>query len=138
MFIDYNLVLSDTQSLTVSGASTNYIDTLAAGDAIDNDLWFLVLIKTAVANVTSIAFDLRTDSQSSFGTETVLFSTGAVLLAALTANTYIAKIRVPIGAKRYLRGYATIVGGGSTTTGSWDMKFVKDPTRSVNGIGTSV
>lgn len=138
MFIDASLVLADSQSLTVSGASTNFIDTIAAGDAIEHDVWFLVLIKTAVANCTSISFDLRTDSQSTFGTETVLFSTGAILVAALTANTYVAKVRVPIGAKRYLRGFATVVGGGVTMTGSWDMKFVADPTRSVNGIGNAV
>lgn len=137
MFIDQNLVLADGQSLTVSGASTNYIDTLAAGDAYES-LWFIVLIKTAVANCTSVAFDLRTDSSNAFGTEVVLFSTGAVLVASLTANTFLAKVRVPIGAKRYLRGYATIVGGGATMTGSWDMKFVDDVSRTVNGIGTSL
>lgn len=137
MFIDNNLILADGQSLTVSGASTNYIDTLAAGDAY-MDIWFIVLIKTAVANCTSIAFDLRTDSSSSFGTDKVLFSTGAILVASLTANSYQAKVRIPQGAKRYLRGYATIVGGGATMTGSWDMKFVEDVSRTVNGIGVGV
>jgi hypothetical protein len=138
MFIDANLLLADSQSLTVSGASTNYIDTLAAGDGITDGAWFIVLIKTAVANVTSIAFDLRTDSDSAFGSEVVLYSTGAILLASLTANTFVAKVRIPIGAKRYLRGYATIVGGGATTTGSWDMKIVEDASRDVNGIGKKV
>lgn len=138
MFIDASLILADGQSLTVSGASTNYIDTLAAGDGITLGAWFQVLIKTAVANVTSISFDLRTDSDSAFGSEVVLYSTGAILLAKLTANTYVAKVRIPLGAKRYLRGYATIVGGGATTTGSWDMKIVEDPSRTINGIGTGV
>ncbi len=101
-------------------------------------MWFFVLIKTAVANCTSVAFDLRTDSSNAFGTEVVLFSTGAVLVASLTANKFIAKVRVPQGAKRYLRGYATVVGGGATMTGSWDMKFTMDISRTVNGIGLTV
>jgi hypothetical protein len=136
MFIDNNLVLADSQSLTVSGASSNYIDTLAAGDGITDGAWFFVLIKTAVTGGTSVEFDLQTDSDPAFGTAVVLFSTGAIVVASLTANTYIAKVRIPLGAKRYIRGYVTIV--GPISTGSWDMKIVEDPQRDVNGIGKNI
>lgn len=130
MFIDYNLILADGQASTVSAASTNYIDTLAAGDAITDGAWFIVIIKTAAVGGTSIAFDLRTDSSSAFGTETVLFSSGAIAVASLTANTTVVKTRIPLGAKRYLRGYATMVGNPASTT--YDMKIVKDVNRDVN------
>ncbi len=136
MFIDNNLLLADSQASTVSVASTNYIDTLAAGDGITDGAWFVVLIKTAASGGTSIAFDLRTDSASTFPTDTVLFSTGAIAVASLTANTFVAKVRIPIGAKRYLRGYATMVGNPASTT--YSMMIVEDIGRDVNGIGNSI
>lgn len=135
MFIDNNLVLADGQASTVSVASTNYIDTLAAGDAYEAS-WLVVRIVVAAVGGTSLAFDLRTDSASTFPTDTVLFSTGAIAVASLTANTIVARVRIPIGSKRYLRGYITAVGAPASTT--WDMKIVKDVDRMVNGIGSTV
>ena len=123
MYIDNSLVLSSAQSSTVSAASTNYIDTLAAGDAYDN-VWFVALITTVISGGTSIAFDLRTDSSSAFGSEVVLFSTGAIVVATLKAGYFAARVKCPLGKKRYLRGYATIV--GPINSGAWSMFLTPD------------
>ena len=126
MYIDRSLVLADAQAITTSGASTNYIDTLAAGNAYKAP-WFIVLIKTAVtaSGSATVTFDLRHDTDPAFGTETVLISSGAVAKATLVAGYFALKVQVPLGAKRYLRGYATIA-SGPLLTGAWDMKIVED------------
>ena len=133
MFIDALLVLADAQAITTTGASTNYIDTLAAGDGIEHGAWLLVLVKAAFTGTTSVKFDLRTDSAATFPTDTILISTGAIALASLTANTFIAKIRMPLGMKQFIRGYMTFIGTG--TLGTVDIKIVKDIDRLVPGVG---
>lgn len=126
MFIDRALLLSDAQSLTVSGASTNYIDALAPGAAYKAP-FFIVLIKTTLANCTSVDFQLRGDSASSFSTDTVIVASGAIVVATLVAGYFALKVRLPVDKRfRYIRGYAVIVGGGATMTGAWDMKIVED------------
>lgn len=127
MYIDKALILADSQSLTVSGASTNYIDTLAPGAAYDAP-FFVVLIKTSctAAGGATVAFDLRADSSNAFGTEVVMFTTGAVAIATLVAGYFAAKVRIPIDHRRqFLRGYVTIA-TGPLTAGAWDMKIVED------------
>jgi hypothetical protein len=131
MIIDKALRVAAAQALTESGASTDYIDTLAAGD--DNlGPYFVVRVDTAVtsgsANST-VAFSLQTSDTATFGTTTTLWATEAIAKATLTAG-YKRMVRIPPGVKRYIRGYATIgVTAGSAaalTAGKWDMFFTKD------------
>lgn len=127
MYIDKALILADSQSLTVSGASTNYIDTLAAGAAYDAP-FFVVLIKTTctAAGAATVTFDLRSDTTSSFATEVVVISTGAIAVATLVAGYFAIKVRIPVDHRRQmLRGYVTIA-TGPLTAGAWDMKIVQD------------
>lgn len=127
MFIDATLILSDAQAITVSGASTNYIDTLKAGPEAYVSAWALVIIKTAVtaAGSATVTFDIQHDSDSAFGTATTLVSSGAIAKATLVAG-YTFAVRLPRGTtKRYLRGYATIA-SGPLTAGAWDIKIVQD------------
>lgn len=127
MYIDKALVLADSQALTVSGASTNYIDVLAPGAAYVAP-FFIVLIKTAVtaAGAATVTFDLRGDSDPAFGTDTVVVSSGAIGKATLIAGYFAMKVRLPVDRRfRYYRGYATIA-TGPLLTGAWDMKIVED------------
>ena len=125
MIIDALLMMADAQGSTVSAASTDYIDTLKAGDSYDG-AWFVVRIDTAVtaSGGATVTFDLRTDASSGFGTDTVLVSTGAIPKATLVAG-YTFAVKIPKGAARYLRGYATIA-TGPLLTGKWDMFIAKD------------
>lgn len=131
MLVDKSLLMADEQSSTVSAASTSYIDTLQNsgnkyinfGDA-DKMPWFFVEITTAVTGGTSVAFSLQTDTSSGFATAlATLWSSGAIAVASLTAGYRLA-VRIPKGVKRYLRGYATIV--GPITTGAWSMGIAMD------------
>ena len=124
MFIDATLKVADAQAITVSGASTSYIDTLKAGPSAYVGSWMFVTITTAVTGGTSVAFDLRHDASSGFGTDTVLVSSGAIPVATLVAG-YTFAVRLPFqNIKRYMRGYATIV--GPISTGAWTIAIVKD------------
>ena len=136
MYKDANLWLSGDgaalQAITdSSAASTSYIDMLAAGDAIGPGAMVEFRVKKAFAGGTSIAFDLRTDTTSGFSTDTVLFSTGAIAEASLTANKVIARVVIPMNAKRYLRGYYTTV--GTHSTGTIEAVIILDGDKTLDG-----
>ena len=105
-------LMSDEQALTTTAASTSYIDQLAAGDAVGRELEAVVLVKTALTGGTSVNFQLQTDTDSAFGTAVTLAESGAVVAATLVAG-YKWRIRIPKGAKRYLRINYTISGSFS-------------------------
>lgn len=125
MFLDDLLKLADAQESTASVASTSYVDTIAKGDSYEG-AFFYVRIDTAVtaSGSATVDFALQTDDTSTFPSATTLVSTGAVAKATLiSGKSY--KIRIPAGAERYLRGYATVA-TGPLLTGKWDMYIVKD------------
>jgi hypothetical protein len=111
--LDSELILSGTvssgtwtgQRISASGAtaSTDYIDTLAAGDAIKGAVLKIVSTAIMAGTGTTLTCALTTDSDSAFGTETTLFSTGAIAKASTAANTVLAQVVIPVGVKRYLR-----------------------------------
>lgn len=123
MIIDSNLQVSDAQAITVTAASTSYIDQLAAGDAYDS-LWFVVRSKAAFTSGTSVTIALQCDDNTSFTTPKTLYTAAAILTAALTANTYQVKVKVPPGAERYLRAYYTV--SGTYDGGTIDAFFTPD------------
>lgn len=125
MYIDKSLVLSDAQAITTTGASTNYIDTLAAGQAYAEGAWFIALVKTAYVGNVTVQFELQTATDTAFTSPVTLLSSGAVAVATLVAGYFAVKARIPVTALRYLRGYATLV-GGSYSAGAVDMKIVED------------
>ena len=132
MFQDKNLILHNAVITDGGQASTSYIDTLAAGDAIAPNAMLSILITTAMAGMTSVMFELRTDSDSGFGTDTSLISTGAVLTASLTIyKAYL--LPIPLGVKRYLRGYITST-GGSYSAGAVKMQIVLDGNKTIDKI----
>jgi hypothetical protein len=127
MYLDDLLKLADAQESTATVASTSYIDTLAKGDSYEG-AWLYIRIDTAVdsaGGAGTVNFALETDSDSGFATNLkTLVSTGVIAEATLIKG-YEAKVRIPPGALRYLRGYVTIA-GEALTAGKWDMYIVKD------------
>jgi hypothetical protein len=125
---DAQLEYSVAQAVTASAASTNYIDLGTAGDAIEGGATCYLVIRVGTAATASgaatVTFDLRTDSDPAFGTETTLFSSGALAKTALTANTWIVRIALPIGMKQYSRVYYTVA-TGPLTAGTFDA-FITD------------
>ena len=127
MFIDATLKIADAQGITVSGASTSYIDTLRTNLSAKNDVTMVITIITAVtaSGGATVDFALQDDTSDAFGGAATVVSTGAVAKASLTAGAVL-KLKVPHKSiDRYMRAYITIA-TGPLLTGAWDIDFVVD------------
>jgi hypothetical protein len=126
MIMDKNLQMSDSQAVTVTAPSTDYIDQLAAGDA-EKELFLVVQVHEAVtaAGAADVNVSLETDDNPSFSSPTTLWESGAIGKATLVNNYEVAKVRIPKGAERYLRTKYT-VGTGPLTAGKFDAFLVMD------------
>lgn len=140
MLIDASLILDTNLTLTTSGSSTNYIDTIGAAggqaqiagvntiqggyDAYVSD-WFEAVITAAMtAGGTSLDVQLWTSQVVSSiwttgnggskpvqtGTVELLIDSGPVLAANLTAKAVLIKARIPVGCQRYISAYYNCVG----------------------------
>lgn len=114
------------QAITATAISTNVLDlrnaatpTLVDEALQGSDLWLIIQVVQAFNTLTSLTITLESDSTANLATSaTVHFSTGAILLAALTANTIVARTRLPSGNyERYL-GVRYTVTGTNPTQGS--------------------
>ncbi len=114
------------QAITATVISTNVLDLrnaatpAAVDEGIDGtDMWLVVQVVQAFNTLTSLTITLESDSTANLATAPVVhFSTGAILLAALTANTVVARLLLPSADyKRYL-GVRYTVGGANPTLGS--------------------
>ncbi len=126
MILDAYTLLADEMA-TDTGASTDYIDTLAAGDA-NVGSYFVCRVDAActAAGAATGTFELQTSAQSDFtGGATTLLSSGAIGKASLTADRIVYKARIPAGVLRYIRGYWTVA-SGPMTAGSIDMFICSD------------
>lgn len=117
MLLDKLLVFGDAQAVTTTAASTDIVDTLAAGDAIFPGASVQFLIDTAVTSsgAASVTFDLQTATDSGFSSPVTLVSSGAIAKASLTAGAVPLQAVIPLGCLRYLRAYYTCsatLGGG--------------------------
>ena len=131
-YIDYDLLLHNDVIVDGAQASASYIDTLAAGDALNPNAYLLVICTAAMTGMTSVTFQLTTDTVSTFASEVSLISTGAVGYATLTlGKAYL--IPIPVGMKRYLRGYITTT-GGAYTAGSVYMAIVLSGDKSLDKV----
>jgi hypothetical protein len=125
MIIDKNLRMSSAQAVTISAASTDYIDLGKAGDAYGNELYVVARVGTAFANATSMQISIQTDTDSGFATALeTLVSSPVILEAALTENTEVFKVRLPKGLKGYVRGYYTV--DGTHNAGTIDLFLTPD------------
>lgn len=120
---DAQLEYSVAQAVTVTAASTNVIDQGAAGDALGGygPLYLVVrsVAAATAAGAATVTVELQTDSDPAFGTAVTLFSTGALAKTVFTANTWVVRVALPIGMKRYSRLNYTIA-TGPLTAGTFD------------------
>lgn len=114
MYVDSNLLLSDAQALTASGASTDVLDLKVDADVGRGEPMGLVVVVDVAADGTTTdetyEFAIETDDNSSFSSATALISR-TIGYASLTAGS---KHIIPftLSNERYLRLYATL--GGTT------------------------
>jgi len=128
MIIDKELVFSENQSIAHAAGSfdsTVVVDAIADGGVYDN-VWLFLKISTAVVGSgASVEFALHTSNDGFGSDDDVLFTTGAIGVADLTADTVIARVRVPLGLKQDIKMIYT-VSGATTTAGSVYAAFVPD------------
>ena len=128
MIIDNFLKMADAitvGSSTAAVITTDYIDTVAAGDDyagcfIVNHAETAILSGTADATVNFSLQHADTTAATAF---TTLVSSGEIDDALVVAG-YMSKLRIPTGAKRYLRGAITT--SEVTTSGTVSVFIAKD------------
>ena len=104
-------------AFTATGQIGDVID-LGLGDfgkSQDQALWIYVKVTEAYNNLTSIAFKFQTDDNAAMSSPTDLPIQSTVLLAGLTLNAELMKVKVPLGCERYIRLYGTVSGTAPTT-----------------------
>lgn len=111
MLIDNTLLLSDKQEVKASCASENIIDQLAAGDAHTHAV-FVMHADEDFAGVTELKISLQTADEENFAAPAELFA-AAFAGNELKAGKTLLKAVLPLGARRYLRGYYTVSGAGT-------------------------
>jgi len=117
MIIDKETEMASEQAVTASAAGSTVIDQVQPGDAIDQELYFVVLCIVAAASAggaATVQFALQTATDAAFTTPVTLYESGAIAQADLVAGAKPVTVRVPRGAKRYLRAYFTVSGGPLT------------------------
>jgi hypothetical protein len=123
MIIDALAKLSAEQDVTASAASTNYIDTVAAGDAYVAPFAFFK-VDTDVTSGTTVNFVIQTSDTSTFASTTTLYDSGALAVADLVVGKFVAG-RIAQNAQRYIRAYYTVV-DGPLTAGAFTAALVKE------------
>lgn len=125
MILDALTKMSAAQAITTSGASTSYIDTIAAGEAYNGSFVYFKVDTTVTSATTdaSVTVIIQTSATSTFDSTTTLFQSDAIPEATLVAG-YEVKGRLASGAKRYIRAYYTST--KTLTAGAVTTALVKD------------
>ena len=119
MWIDANLLISDAQTFTDSAVSESSIDLGAARKIGAGKQMYVVIVMDALATgMTSINFQVVTDTAATLATPTVQIETGAIGYASLTAGR--TPIVIPIGSaigteEQYLGVYYAFSDNGTAT-----------------------
>lgn len=116
MIIDRLNEMSNAQAVTVSAASTNIIDLLAAG-GLENPYYLHIQIPVGVtaAGAATVTFALQTDNDEAFGSPTTLWTSAAIGKEALAAGTRVIRLALNgMPLERYLRVYYTVATGPLT------------------------
>ena len=114
MITDSLLRVSEDQALTTTAVSTNTIDLSVARDMGEGTtLYMNFAVTEALANGTSVKFEVISSAAANLGSPTVIGSTDAILTAALTlGKNVVVRINPDIAGKgqRYLGARYTIAG----------------------------
>lgn len=139
MILDSELIFSGTvsagtwtgQAITASGAtaSTGYVDTKAAGDALKPGARIKVIATEAfTGSLTTLTVSLVTGATSSLGK--TLISTAAIAKASTTAGTVLLDTTIPVDCLRYLGvSYTT---DNTASTGAVFAAIVLDTDRTID------
>ena len=114
MITDSLLRVSEDQAITSTAFSTNTIDLGTARDIGEGTaLYMNFAVTTALANGTSVTFEVVTSANANLSSPTVVGSSDAVLTAALTVGkNVVVRINPEIAGKgkRYLGARYTVAG----------------------------
>ena len=137
MYLDNDLQFSDAQEFTsASVASTDYVDSLANGDAVSPGSRLKVAVPVAFAlasGAPTLVVSLQSDSDDGFATDlTTHFSSASFLTAALVAGKNLIDIQLPPDMLRYIRVYYTLGGTGTFNAGKIDANIVLDTNRTMD------
>ena len=114
MITDKLLRVSEDQAITTTAFSTNTIDLSVARDVGEGTaLYMNFAVTEALANGTSVKFEVISSAAANLGSPTVIGSTDAILTAALTlGKNVVVRINPDIAGKgqRYLGARYTIAG----------------------------
>lgn len=130
MILDSQEAFAEAQSVAAAAGdivSTNVYDTGAAADSGAGEL-FYIYAKLVAAVTSGGAATLQVvlqDSADNSAWADVAILTPALALAALTANKELARFRIPIGIRRYLR-IVWRIATATTTGGTASAYIAKD------------
>jgi len=114
MITDALLRVSEDQAITSTAFSTNTIDLSVARDVGEGTaLYMNFAVTTALANGTSVKFEVVSSANANLSSPTVIGSSDAVLTASLTAGkNVVVRINPDIAGKgqRYLGARYTVAG----------------------------
>jgi hypothetical protein len=114
MITDSLLRVSEDQALTTTAVSTNTVDLGVARDMGEGTtLYMNFAITEALANGTSVTFEVITSASANLGTPTVIGSSAAIVTASLTlGKNIVVTLNPDIAGKgqRYLGARYTIAG----------------------------
>lgn len=135
MFMDADLLFSDAQAVTAAAASDNYIDLgpLYSGNTtrdigVSDELYVVVSCDVAMTDGSSnstLAVTWGTDDNTSFSSETTLFTIGTFPAVSAAGAKLIAKLPPGLSYERYNRLTYTPA-NGDLTTGSFTAAIVKN------------
>lgn len=148
MIMDLQTIFSSAQAITATAISTNVLDlrqaatpTTADEGLVGQDLWLVVQVIQAFNTLTSLTITLESDSAVGLATTpAVHFSSGAILLAALTAGATVVRVQVPSGNYQRYAGLRYTVGGSNPTLGTVTAFFTNGLQRNItypNGFAVS-
>ena len=114
MITDKLLRVSEDQALTTTAVSTNTIDLSVARDVGEGtSLYMNFAVTEALANGTSVTFEVITSASANLGTPTVIGSSAAIVTASLTlGKNIVVTLNPDIAGKgqRYLGARYTVAG----------------------------
>ena len=114
MITDSLLRVSEDQALTTTAVSTNTVDLSVARDMGEGTtLYMNFAITEALANGTSVTFEVITSASANLGTPTVIGSSAAIVTSALTlGKNIVVTLNPEIAGKgqRYLGARYTVAG----------------------------
>ena len=130
MIFSLQQLFSDDQAVTATAVGTNVIDLGVRGTPLDAaaaligdkgkgiDVPLLAQVTTDFATLTSLTITVETSANSDLSSSTVLYSSGAVLLASLVAGYQIPLQKLTNGVTGRYLGVRYTVGGSNATAGA--------------------